>query len=125
MRGLANMTALLMREGTTKHTSREISEALDTIGATFGANSGVSSFTSNITAEDVQRVAQKYIDINHLQIVAVGDAAKTRDVLAKFGSVQEYDADGKPVRTGSAGGSTSRNDLLRRRCRERGHPCPH
>ena len=56
-----------------------------------------------ITAEDVQRVAQKYVDINHMQIVAVGDASKTRDVLAKFGSVQEYDGDGKPVRTASAG----------------------
>jgi zinc protease len=54
-----------------------------------------------ITAEDVQRVALKYIDINHLQIVAVGDASKTRGVLAKFGSVQEYDGDGKPVRTAS------------------------
>lgn len=57
-----------------------------------------------ITAEDVQRVAMKYIDINHLQIVAVGDASKTRDILAKFGSVQEYDGDGKPMRTASAGG---------------------
>ena len=57
-----------------------------------------------ITAEDVRRVAMKYIDINHLQIVAVGDASKTREVLAKFGSVQEYDGDGKPVRTASAGG---------------------
>jgi len=57
-----------------------------------------------ITAEDVQRVAMKYIDINHLQIVAVGDASKTREVLAKFGSVQEYDGDGKPMRTASAGG---------------------
>jgi len=57
-----------------------------------------------ITAEDVQRVAQKYVDINHMQIVAVGDAAKTREVLAKFGSVQEYDGDGKPMKTASAGG---------------------
>jgi zinc protease len=59
---------------------------------------------NSITAEDVQRVATKYIDINHLQIVAVGDASKTRDVLAKFGTVQEYDGDGKPMRTASAGG---------------------
>jgi predicted Zn-dependent peptidase len=57
-----------------------------------------------ITAADVQRVARKYIDINHLQIVAVGDAAKTREVLAKFGSVQEYDGEGKPIRTASAAG---------------------
>lgn len=52
-----------------------------------------------ITAADIQRVAQKYIDINHLQIVAVGDASKTREILAKFGTVEEYDSDGKPVRT--------------------------
>ena len=50
-----------------------------------------------ITAEDVQRIAQKYIDMGHLQIVAVGDASKTRSVLAKYGTVQEYDVDGKPV----------------------------
>jgi predicted Zn-dependent peptidase len=49
-----------------------------------------------ITADDVQRIAQKYVDLNKLQIVAVGDASKTRSVLAKFGTVEEYDADGKP-----------------------------
>ena len=51
----------------------------------------------SITADDVQRVAQKYIDMDHLQIVAVGDATKTRQVLAKFGTVEESDADGKPA----------------------------
>jgi predicted Zn-dependent peptidase len=50
-----------------------------------------------VTVDDIQRVAQKYIDLGHLQIVAVGDASKARDVLAKYGSVEVYDADGKPV----------------------------
>jgi zinc protease len=52
---------------------------------------------SAITAADVQRAAQKYIDLGHLQVVAVGDAAKAREVLAKYGKVELYDADGKPV----------------------------
>jgi predicted Zn-dependent peptidase len=52
---------------------------------------------SAVTAEDIQRIAQKYIDLNRLQIVAVGDAAKAREVLAKYGKVEVYDADGKPV----------------------------
>ena len=50
-----------------------------------------------ITADDVQRAAQKYIDLGHLQVVAVGDASKAREVLAKYGKVEEFDADGKPV----------------------------
>jgi predicted Zn-dependent peptidase len=49
-----------------------------------------------ITDADVQRVAQKYIDIGHLQVIAVGDAQKIKPVLEKFGHVQLYDADGKP-----------------------------
>ncbi len=47
---------------------------------------------ATVTLEDIQRVAQKYIDLDHLQIVAVGDAAKARDALAKYGKVEVYDA---------------------------------
>jgi predicted Zn-dependent peptidase len=54
-----------------------------------------------VTDADVQRVAQKYIDIGHLQIIAVGDAKKIKSVLEKFGHVEVYDADGKPQASGN------------------------
>ena len=52
---------------------------------------------SAITAADVLNAAKKYIDMSHLQVVAVGDAAKAREVLSKYGKVELYDAEGKPV----------------------------
>jgi predicted Zn-dependent peptidase len=52
---------------------------------------------SAITAADVQAAAKKYLDMDHLQVVAVGDAAKAREVLAKYGKVELYDAEGKPI----------------------------
>ncbi len=42
-----------------------------------------------VTAEDVQRVAKKYVPYDNVQIVAVGDGAKIRDLLKKFGPVEE------------------------------------
>jgi len=46
---------------------------------------------------DVQRVARKYIPVDNLQIIAVGDAAKIRDIMKKFGPVEEWDAEGHKV----------------------------
>jgi len=48
-----------------------------------------------VTAEDVRRVAAKYVPVDNVQIVAVGDASKVRDVLAKFGEVVEFNAEGE------------------------------
>jgi zinc protease len=42
-----------------------------------------------ITAADVQRVARKYVPYDNVQIIAVGDGAKIRDLLKKFGPVVE------------------------------------
>lgn len=50
-----------------------------------------------VTPEDVQRAARKYLDLSSLQIVAVGDASKIRDSLAKYGTVKQYDVEGKEV----------------------------
>ena len=50
-----------------------------------------------MTAEDVQRVARKYIPVDNLQIIAVGDATKIRDVMAKFGPIEEWDTEGRRV----------------------------
>lgn len=49
-----------------------------------------------ITAEQIQRVARKYIVPDDLQIVAVGDAAKLKSVLDKYGAVEVFDTNGQP-----------------------------
>jgi zinc protease len=41
-----------------------------------------------ISADDVQRVAKKYIDPGTMQVVAVGDASKIKTILDKYGPVE-------------------------------------
>ena len=48
-----------------------------------------------LTAEQVRQTARKYVPVDDIQIVAVGDADKIRDQLKKFGAVEEVSADGK------------------------------
>ena len=50
-----------------------------------------------VTAEDVQRVAQKYINPDSFQIVAVGDVSKIKPIMEKYGPVEVYDAEGKKI----------------------------
>lgn len=47
-----------------------------------------------VTAEDVARVAKKYVPYDNVQIIAVGDGAKIRELLKKFGPVVEVPVDG-------------------------------
>jgi predicted Zn-dependent peptidase len=50
-----------------------------------------------VSAEDVERVARKYLDPATAQIVAVGDARKIKPVLEQYGAVEVYDNLGKVV----------------------------
>jgi len=58
---------------------------------------------AHTTADAVQAAARKYVDLDHLQIVCVGDPKQPgndqkqtiRDVLKKYGAVEIYDTNGK------------------------------
>jgi zinc protease len=49
-----------------------------------------------VDAAQVQAAAKKYIDLDHMQWIAVGDSKEIRDVMAKYGSVTVVNAEGKP-----------------------------
>jgi zinc protease len=50
-----------------------------------------------VTPAQVQAVAKKYLDPAKLQIVAVGDSSKVEAGLRKFGPLELYDDEGKPL----------------------------
>jgi len=58
---------------------------------------------AHTTPDAVQAAARKYVDLDHLQIVCVGDPKQPgndqkqaiRDVLKKYGTVEVYDTNGK------------------------------
>lgn len=51
---------------------------------------------SSIKAADVQEAAKRFVDMNHMQWICVGDRKQIEDVLKKFGTVSIVDAEGKP-----------------------------
>jgi predicted Zn-dependent peptidase len=50
---------------------------------------------AKVSPQDVQQMAKKYVDLDHLQFVCVGDGKQIKDTLKKYGPVEVYDADGK------------------------------
>jgi predicted Zn-dependent peptidase len=46
-----------------------------------------------VGAADVQRVAKKYVPLDNIRIIAVGDASKIAELLKKFGTVEEISPD--------------------------------
>jgi len=53
---------------------------------------------SAVTPEQAMAMARKYWDPARLHIVAVGDGAKINDVLARKGTLEVYDAEGRLVK---------------------------
>ncbi len=60
-----------------------------------------------VTADDVQRIARKYLDLTKLQIVAVGDAKRIAGAMKQFGTVELYDTEGKPIKSPTPTASSS------------------
>jgi len=52
---------------------------------------------SAVTAEQARAAAKKYWDAARLHIVAVGDAPQISAILKKKGTLEVFDADGKPI----------------------------
>jgi predicted Zn-dependent peptidase len=50
---------------------------------------------AKVSPQVVQQAAEKYIDLDHLQLVCVGDGKQIKDTLKKYGPVEVYNADGK------------------------------
>ena len=49
-----------------------------------------------VTPQQAQAAAAKYWDASKLQIVAVGDAGKITEILKAKGTLEMFDAEGKP-----------------------------
>src|SRR6185436_18651096 len=66
-RGLATMTATLLREGTATRKSKDIAEQAETLGATLQTSSGLSAMTSNVIMggliENLDPMLEIYSDI--------------------------------------------------------------
>ena len=50
---------------------------------------------AKITPSMVRQTARKYIDLDHLQVVCVGDGKLIKDALKKYGTLEVYDTNGK------------------------------
>lgn len=48
-----------------------------------------------VSPDVVQRMARKYVDLDHLQIVCVGNGKEIKDSLKKYGPLEVFDTNGK------------------------------
>ncbi len=65
--GLAQYTATMLREGTKTRTSKQIAEAVESLGASLGGSAGLSSMTSSVTAggltENFDQIMELFADV--------------------------------------------------------------
>ncbi len=50
-----------------------------------------------VTPEDVQEMARKYLTVNAMAIIVVGDAARVQESLTTFGPVATFDVENQPI----------------------------
>jgi zinc protease len=50
-----------------------------------------------VSADDIQRLARQYLNPDAMQVVAVGDRRKIQRALEKYGPVEVYDTQGRPI----------------------------
>ncbi len=67
---------------------------------------------SNVTADDVMRVAKKYLMPNNAHIVVVGSKGDVAEKLKSFGPVKYYDAFGNPVETKAASSGMTASQVI-------------
>ncbi len=52
---------------------------------------------ARVTPQVVEQTARKYIDLDHLQVICVGDGKLIKDALRKYGPLEVYDVNGKRI----------------------------
>jgi len=77
-------------------------QSIDFYGLPKNYYEKLASAYSATKSDDVLRLAQKYLDMNNLAIVVVGKASEVKSKLEKFGPVEVWNSDLKPVGGGDA-----------------------
>jgi zinc protease len=79
-RGLANFTAGLLRDGTSKRSSKDIAEQIDALGGTIASTSSLSSLTSTVTtsglSENLDQTLDIFADVVRNPIFPAGEVEK-------------------------------------------------
>ena len=52
---------------------------------------------AKVSQDVVTQMANKYVDLEHLQLVCVGDGKQIKETLKKYGTVEVYNAEGKKI----------------------------